>query len=89
MTGDHDGAEAPRLMQSLARVCREYPTAEKVLVVAGYQVGHAMLGTLARVTGGWLNIRLATPLTLAVDVAAPRMAAEGRVLLAWISTERN
>jgi RecB family exonuclease len=81
MTGERNGADVPRLLQSLAAVCRAHPIAEKVLVVPSYQVGHVILDALADITGGWLNFRLATPLSLALDVAAPRMAAEGRTLI--------
>jgi ATP-dependent helicase/nuclease subunit B len=36
---------------------------------------------LAELTGGWLNLRLETPFSLALDIATPRMAAEGRILV--------
>lgn len=82
MAGTHKRIKASRLLQSLAAVCRAHPTAEKRLLVPSYQIGREILAALAGLTGGWLNLRLETPFSLALDIAAPRMAAEGRTLVA-------
>jgi RecB family exonuclease len=69
------------LIQSLAAIWRAHPTAEKILIVPTYQIGRQILEALANQTGGWLNLRLATPLALALDGIAPRIAEEGLTLL--------
>ena len=80
MAGEQDRTNAARLLQSLADVCRSHPTQEKVLVVSSYQIGHQLLDALADVAGGWLNLRLATPLSLALDAAASQVGTEGLTL---------
>lgn len=77
------GPEPPQsslLLESLAAVCRGNPTAEKVLVVPAYQIGRQILEALASNSGGWLNLRLATPLALALDAAAARLGPAGDTL---------
>lgn len=73
-------SQSPLLIQSLARVCRENPTREKVLITPSYHVGRQVLEALAGAAGGWLNLRLATPLSLALDAAASRLGPEGGTL---------
>ena len=70
-----------RLILSLAAACQAHPVAEKILVVHTYQIGWEILEALASHTGGWLNLRLATPLSLALEAASTRIAAEGSTLV--------
>jgi RecB family exonuclease len=70
-----------RLILSLAQVCQNHPTDEKSLILPTYQIGWEILEALASHTGGWLNIRLVTPLSLALEAASTEIAADGYTLV--------
>ena len=97
--------ERNRLLSELAAVCAEHPLDEKILLVPSFPVGQQILDSLARSGCAFLNLRPATIFSLAMGVAGPALAAEGRRLLsraqllpprtsalsaaAWVSTERS
>ncbi len=77
-----EAAVAPaRLIDSLARVCRERPLEEKVLVAPSLAIGHTLVERLAREGQPWMNLRVATVRTLALDRVGPALAREGLRLL--------
>jgi ATP-dependent helicase/nuclease subunit B len=81
---ERPAAAAPsgaRLIDSLARVCRERPLDEKVLVAPSLFVGHTLVERLAREGHSWVNLRVETARTIALAVAGPAIAAEKRRLL--------
>ena len=67
-----DGRKRPRpkIIESLARVCEQYPIDRKILVVQNHHAGQLILQSLARCSGGWLNLRAVTPAELAWDAIA-------------------
>ena len=58
-----------KLISELSSLNNKYPTAEKILIVPDYQIGHQILENLARSGTHWINFRLATPSSLASEVA--------------------
>jgi RecB family exonuclease len=52
----------------LAGFCREHPLDEKVFVCPSFIVGRQIGEALAREAGSWINLRFATPWTLAGEV---------------------
>jgi len=90
----------PGLIESLARICEECPVDRKILLVASHHAGQLILQSLARRSGGWLNLRAATPAELAweavaADASAKGLAAadditiEGIVIEAYQATRRS
>ena len=77
----------PLAAKSLADICRLHPTESKVLVVPTYYSGRQLLETLARYSGGWLNLRLATPVSLALDSCAAVIAEKGLAFERGITLE--
>ncbi len=73
--------ERSRLLEGLAEFCAAHPVEEKVLLVPSFPVGQQVLDALARSGVPHLNLRLATPFSLAHGLAGPALAAEGRRLL--------
>ncbi|HWZ84818.1 MAG TPA: hypothetical protein VN032_01370, partial [Thermoanaerobaculia bacterium] len=74
-------AEGPRLIAELARICRQYPLDEKVLVAPSLPVGHQILERLARERHPWVNLRVETVRTLAHGLVGADLAREGLRLL--------
>ena len=72
---------AARLIDSLARVCRERPLEEKVFVAPSLAIGHTLVERLAREGHPWMNLRVATARTIALDLVGPDLAREGLRLL--------
>src|SRR5450830_1253707 len=73
--------ERNRLLQELATFCEAHPIDEKILLVPSFAVGTQILDALARSGFAHLNLRPATLFSLALDVAGPLLAADGRRLL--------
>ena len=73
--------ERNRLLQELAAFCEAHPVDEKILLVPSFAVGTQILDSLARSGSPHLNLRPATPFSLALEVAGPLLAADGRRLL--------
>ena len=71
----------PRLIEELARVCRERPLAEKVLVAPSLLIGYQIVEALARSGQPWVNLRVETVRTLAHAVIGPSLAREKWKLL--------
>jgi RecB family exonuclease len=71
----------PRHIEELARMCRERPLEEKVLVVPSLQVGYEILEALARSGQPWVNLRVETVRTLAHAAIGPALARDGWKLL--------
>ncbi|HEV8609834.1 MAG TPA: PD-(D/E)XK nuclease family protein [Thermoanaerobaculia bacterium] len=71
----------PRLIESLAEVCREFPLDEKVLVSPSYRIGHQIAEALARSGTPWVHLRIESVRGLALAIAGPEIAAEGLTLL--------
>jgi len=70
-----------RLIDSLASVCAERPLEEKVLIAPSLSVGHTLVERLAREGHPWMNLRVETVRTLALEAAGPEIAREGLRLL--------
>jgi ATP-dependent helicase/nuclease subunit B len=64
-------------IRSLAAFAGEHLLAEKILVAPSRRVGNQWLDQVARLRGGVLNVRVATLRSLAVELSAPLLAAEG------------
>ncbi len=73
--------ERNRLLQELAAFCGDHSLDEKILLVPSFAVGTQILDTLARSGCAHLNLRPATLFSLALEVAGPFLAADGRRLL--------
>jgi len=67
----------PGLIESLARICEECPVDRKILLVASHHAGQLILQSLARRSGGWLNLRAPTPAELAWEAIAADASAKG------------
>ena len=65
---------AAGLIDSLARVCRERPLEEKILVAPSLAIGHTLVERLAREGHPWIHLRVETVRTIALDLvgAGPR-----------------
>jgi len=70
-----------RLVGELARVCREHPLDEKILVAPSLAIGHQLVERLGREGEPWMNLRIETVRTLAHGLVGPGLAREGRRLL--------
>src|SRR6266851_163387 len=79
--GGESPAAASRLVEDLARVCRERPLEEKVLVAPTLLIGYQILEALARSGQRWVNLRVETVRTLAHAVIGPALARDGWKLL--------
>ena len=62
------------LLYGLKKICAKYPLREKRLIVPGYGAGHVLCESLARESGGWLNLRLVTTTGLAQEIAGVFLA---------------
>ncbi len=67
----------PEIVESLARVCEEAPVDRKILLAPNHHAGQLILQSLARCSGGWLNLRAATPAELAWEAIAADASAKG------------
>jgi hypothetical protein len=74
--GDRRPAGHPFVAQ-LARLCLEYPTREKWVIVPAHAVGHTIGDRLAREGTSWANLRFVTPLDLAIRMAGPHLVERG------------
>lgn len=74
-----------RLSLELARVCRRRLFAEKILVASDYASGNSLLESLAGEGVPWLNVRVQTPDTLALETTRPLLAAKGLTPLSGIA----
>ena len=72
-----DARSWPRLIESLARICKQYPIDRKILAVQSHHAGQLILQSLAKCSGGWLNLRAVTPAELAWDAIAAEASARG------------
>jgi ATP-dependent helicase/nuclease subunit B len=79
--GDEPEETPPRHIEELARVCREKPLEEKILVVPSLQVGYQILEALARSGQSWVNLRVETVRTLAHAAIGPALVRDGWKLL--------
>ena len=61
----------PRLVEELARACREQPLEEKILVAPALAVGYQLVERLAREGTPWVNLRVETARTLAHALVGP------------------
>lgn len=89
-----------RIIQELAGFCRNNPIAKKLVLVQNSYSGQLILQSLARCTGGWVNLHAITPLVLAWDIIGPEVAMkeliaadaaqiEGIVLTAYNKIQRS
>jgi ATP-dependent helicase/nuclease subunit B len=69
------------ILSKLADVCANHKTEEKLLVVPNRQSGYQLLEALAWEGAPWLNLRPVTPFELALETAAPELAARRLHLL--------
>jgi hypothetical protein len=65
---------SPLLIQ-LATLCRDQPTRAKWLFVPSHGQGHTIAERLARTGTAWANLRVTTPLDVALATAAPSLVA--------------
>jgi len=70
-----------RLIDSIARACREHPLEEKVLVAPSLAIGHSLVERLAREGHSWVHLRVETVRTIALRIAGPDLSREGLRLL--------
>lgn len=65
------------LLAQLEQLCRRAPTRAKWLIVPARATGLAVADRLAREAGAWANLRVVTPLDLAIRMAAPVLLERG------------
>lgn len=78
---DEKEETSPRLMEELARVCRERPLEEKILVAPSLLIGYQIVEALARSGQPWVNLRVETARHLAHALVGPSLARDGWRLL--------
>jgi ATP-dependent helicase/nuclease subunit B len=64
-------------LTQLAELCRAERTRAKWVIVPGHSLGHTLGERLALAGDGWANVRFATPLDLALPMAAPYLIERG------------
>jgi ATP-dependent helicase/nuclease subunit B len=64
-------------LDQLASLCRDHPTRAKWVFVPSHGVGRGIGARLAREGTSWANLRLVTPLDVAVRMAAPFLLEAG------------
>ncbi|HEY4229337.1 MAG TPA: hypothetical protein VGO79_04150, partial [Thermoanaerobaculia bacterium] len=69
------------LISALARACARSPLAEKVLIAPSLFVGHTLVERLAREGHAWLNLRVDTVRTAALQLVGADLARDGLRLL--------
>jgi RecB family exonuclease len=67
-------------LTSLASAARHHPFAEKWLIAPSRRAGHQWVERVVRAGTDVLNLRVTTPLALALELAAPSMASDGVTL---------
>ena len=65
------------MLSRLAAIFRAEPARAKWALVPSHALGRTLGERLARKSGSWLNLRLATPADLALDTAAPHLVGAG------------
>ena len=75
-----------RVIEELARICRERPLEEKVLVSPSLAIGHTLVERLAREGHDWTNLRVETVRTLAAAAVGPQLASGGWKILSRAQT---
>ncbi|HEY6147378.1 MAG TPA: hypothetical protein VIZ69_06755, partial [Thermoanaerobaculia bacterium] len=70
-----------RLVDELARVCREKSLEEKVFIAPSLAIGHQFVEAVARGRTPWAHLRVETVRHLAHSVVGPSLAHEGLMLL--------
>src|SRR5438874_10832764 len=75
-----------RLIEELARICRERPLEEKVLLSPSLAIGHTLVERLAREGHDWTNLRVETVRTLAAAAVGPQLASGGWKILSRAQT---
>jgi hypothetical protein len=75
-----------RVIEELARICRERPLEEKVLVSPSLAIGHTLAERLAREGRDWTNLRVETVRTLAAAAVGPQLARGGWKILSRAQT---
>ena len=75
-----------RVIEELARICRERPLEEKVLVSPSLSIGHTLVERLAREGHDWTNLRVETVRTLAAAAVGPQLASGGWKILSRAQT---
>lgn len=68
---------ADPFLDQLADLCRSERTRAKWLFVPSHAVGHTLGDRLARDATNWANLRLVTPLDVAIRMAAPFLLEQG------------
>ncbi|MEP6994542.1 MAG: PD-(D/E)XK nuclease family protein [Acidobacteriota bacterium] len=74
-------SEGSRLIAALAGACARAPLDEKILIAPSLAVGHTLVERLARGGHPWMNLRVETIRTLAMERVGPDLAREGLRLL--------
>ena len=64
-------------VQQLGDVCRRWPTRAKWVIVPSHALGHTLGERLARREINWTNLRMVTPLDLALRMAGPYLVERG------------
>ena len=64
-------------LAQLAELCRAERTRAKWVIVPGHSLGHTLGERLVLAGDGWANVRFATPLDLALPMAAPYLVERG------------
>lgn len=76
-----------KLIASLSEYCKKYPRDEKVFIVPNYQTGHQILEHLARSGVSWINFRLATVSSLALEIAGDILVSQKLRFINTVGTE--
>lgn len=69
------------ILSHLAEIIRQHPLTEKILVAPSHAAGHMLLDSLVSQGRAWFNLRVTTPLQLALELAQPILA-EQQITLA-------
>src|ERR1700730_12520746 len=70
-------SEGSRVIAALVHACAQAPLEEKVLIAPSLAVGHTLVERLAREGHPWMNLRVETIRTLALELVGPELAREG------------
>ena len=65
------------ILTALSAACRSQPLSNKVLIAPSLAAGHALRGALTQAGDSWFNLRVATTLSLARDIAEPVLLSAG------------
>ena len=78
---DKIDSASPRLIEEVARVCREHPLEEKILLAPSLAIGHQITERLAREGHPWVHLRVETVRNLAHGLVGPTLVKEGLTLI--------